>query len=142
MDSSHETSTEAFEDGPITPSRIAAIAALFDVIAFTAIGYIALESPLIGAFSGLLVGTGVYCFLPIFMLSESRGGLEAMADEQGSPFQSLHRVAAGLALSGGGIIPIAVMFMELDPFIAATAGIIAAVVLYIPLSFVLPNAKL
>ncbi len=100
MDSSHETDIEAFEEGPITPSRIALIAALFDVVAFTAIGYIALESPLIGAFSGLLIGTGVYCFLPIFFLSESRGGLEAMADDrEGSPFQSLHRLAAGMALS-------------------------------------------
>ncbi len=34
------------------------------------------------------------------------------------------------------------MFMELEPFIAATAGIVAAVALYVPLAFVLPNAKL
>ncbi|MXV61753.1 hypothetical protein GS429_06670 [Natronorubrum sp. JWXQ-INN-674] len=142
MEQTHETGTESFEDGPITPTRIAMAAALMDVVAFAIIGHIALDDIAIGGITGLMVGLGVYCFLPLFLLADEDGlGTLAPADDA-APLRGFHRLAAGLALSGGGMVLFATGFMELELFVGLAAAVVATGVGYLTIGFVLPNAKL
>lgn len=131
---------DPFEDGPVTPKRLAAFFGAMDIGVFTVVGYMLFEDPLLGGLAGLFVGGGIFLFLPAFIAgSEADGGLEAL-ESGGHPFRSLHRVAAGFALSAGGIGLLSWAFVQESVPIALGVGVLIAVGLYIPLAFLLPNA--
>lgn len=133
---------DPFEDGPVTPTRLAAFFGAMDIGAFTMVGYMLFDNPFLGGLAGLFVGGGIFLFLPAFIAgSEADGGLEALESEAGShPFRSLHRVAAGFGLSAGGIGLLSWGFVEESVPMALGVGVLIAVGLYIPLAFLLPNA--
>lgn len=141
-----DTADEAqpFEDSPLTPQRLAAFFGSMDVVVFAVVGYFLFEDPLFGGLAGLFVGTGVFLFLPAFLVSsEEDGGLsELESDADRHPFRSFHRVAAGFGLSAGGIVLLSARMADQSVLVAVGAGVLAAVILYIPLSFAVPNANL
>ncbi|ELZ15145.1 hypothetical protein C477_18195 [Haloterrigena salina JCM 13891] len=114
-----------------------------DVIAFTVMGYIAFDNIVIGAIAGLLVGLGVFCFLPVFMQSGEDDDLEnLMPADDAAPLRGFHRVAAGFALSAAGIVVFATGFGELDTLIGIPTALVAAVGVYLVAGFAMPNAQL
>ena len=131
---------DQFEDSVVTPKRLAAVFGAMDIGAFTMVGYMVFDNPLLGGLAGLFVGGGIFLFLPAFIAgSEADGGLEAL-ESGGHPFRSLHRVAAGFALSAGGIGLLGWAFVQESVPVALGVGVLIAVTLYIPLAFLLPNA--
>lgn len=143
MDDVHETKPDPFEEGPLTPQRIGTAVAIADIAVFAFIGHMTFEGPAIGALAGLFVGGGVYLFLPLFMLSGPNDGLENMAPAgEEHPFRSFHRLAAGFALAPGGIVLFTTQFAEMEPLLGVAAALATVAVLYVPLAWVFPNAKL
>lgn len=143
MDGQHDTDTDSLEEGPLTPNRFGAIAAIFDVLVFTFVGYFVVGAPLAGALAGLFVGAGIFFVLPVFMWADAAGGLEAMEPaDAGHPLRSFHRVAAGFSLSAGGLACITWLFATPNPLTGALVAIVVAAGLYVPLAWLLPNAKL
>ncbi|AGB15876.1 hypothetical protein Halru_1262 [Halovivax ruber XH-70] len=146
MNSSAETAKEstAFEDGPLTPNLLGAVFGLMDVVAFGAVGFFVFEDPFLGALAGLFVGTGVFLFLPLFVASSTvDGGLDGMeSDADRHPFRGFHRLAAGFALSAGGLSYLSYLFVEQSLVPALPIGLLVAAVVYVSLSFLLPNAEL
>ena len=142
MGSTQETETDSFEDSPITPTQIAAGAAVMDVVAFSAVGYTALDDVAIGGIAGLLVGVGVFCFLPVFMSTGEDGSFEDLAPaDDGAPLRAFHRLAAGFALSAAGMVVLTAGFADFDLLVGLPAGLAAAVAIYLGAGFALPNAK-
>ncbi|MCU4924475.1 hypothetical protein OB905_00555 [Halobacteria archaeon AArc-dxtr1] len=143
MSGTHESETTAFENGPLTPTRIAGGAAVMDVVVFAAIGYLVFENVLVGGLSGLLVGLGVYLILPVFFQSGEDGELSDLVPENdAAPLRGFHRLAAGYALSASGIVLFASAFAEFELYIGVLGAIVAAAVIYIAAGFVMPNAQL
>lgn len=132
-----------FEDSPVTPNRLAGFLGAMDIGVFTLVGYMVFDNPLLGGLAGLFVGGGIFLFLPAFIAgSEADGGLEALeSDAGGHPFRSLHRVAAGFALSAGGIGILSWAFVQESVPTALGVGVLIAAGLYIPLAFLVPNAN-
>lgn len=135
---------DPFEDSPLTPQRLAAVFGAMDVVMFAVVGYFLFEDPIFGGLAGLFVGGGVFLFLPLFLASsESDDGLAELESEADRhPFRSFHRFAAGFSLSAGGLVLLSARMAEQTVLLAVGAGVLAAVVLYIPLAFALPNAEL
>ena len=143
MESTHETETNAFEDGPLTPTRIGVAAGTMDVVVFTAMGYITFDNVAIGGITGLLVGLGVFCFLPVFVQPGEDNGLgDRVPDDDTAPLRGFHRVAAGFALSTAGIVLFATGFVEIDLLVGVPAALAAAVGVYLVAGFAMPNARL
>ncbi|SDQ24509.1 hypothetical protein [Natronobacterium texcoconense] len=143
MVQTQETDATAFEEGPITPTRIGLAAGVMDVLIFAVVGYIALENVAIGGISGLLVGIGVFLFLPIFMLADEDGELEDLAPENDdTPLREFHRLAGGFAFSAAGIILLATGFAEMEFLVGLPAALVAGSVVYLGAGFVMPNAQL
>lgn len=143
MDGTHETSTDTFEDGPLSPTLFGAMAGGFDIVVFTIIGRMTFGDPVLGGIAGLLVGLGVFLFLPLFMLSSESGGLEAMAPaDDGAPLRGFHRLAAGLACSAAGLLVFTWGFIESDLVVGLPAALLAGGVVYLGAGFLLPNARL
>lgn len=145
MSSSTETPPEQdpFENSPLTPNLLGAAIGIMDIVVFTMVGYIVLEDLLLGAIAGILVGTGAALFVPvIFAGSAADGGLAELESETDRhPFRSFHRLAAGMALSSGGISYFAVLFAEETLTLALPVGLLVAAVGYVVLAFVFPNAN-
>ncbi|NUB90653.1 hypothetical protein HTZ84_14595 [Haloterrigena sp. SYSU A558-1] len=142
MESARETESNSFGDGPLTPTRIGAAAGTMDVVVFTVMGYITFDTVAIGAIAGLLVGLGVFCFLPVFMQSGEDDDLEdLMPADDAAPLRDFHRVAAGFALSAAGIVVFATGFGELDTLVGIPAALVAAVGVYLVAGFAMPNAQ-
>ncbi|MDJ1431325.1 hypothetical protein [Halostagnicola sp. A-GB9-2] len=138
MDGTHGSEAEGFENTPLTPTRLGAAAAVFDIVAFTFIGYLVLEDPALGAVSGLLIGLGVYQFLPLMMQPD---GLESNEDSaSGNPVRGYHRLAGGYGLSVAGLVFFAVGFAEFELLVGVPAALVAGAVVYIVAGFVFPNA--
>ncbi len=137
MDATHESESKGFEDTPLTPTRIGLIACVGDIVIFTVLGFVAFEDPALGALAGILVGVGVYQFLPIFLQTENFEDMEA---KSGSPVRRFHRVAAGLGLSAAGIIVFGWGIAEADLAIGIPAALVLAAVIYLVAGFVIPNA--
>lgn len=144
MESTRESETNSFEDSPVTPTRIAAMAAVMDVVVFAAVGHLVLEDIAIGGIAGLLVGIGVFCFLPIFMHVGEDESFEALApiDADGAPLRAFHRLAAGFALSSAGMVLLATGFAEVELVVGLPAALAAAVGVYLVAGLALPNAQL
>ncbi|GAB3668119.1 hypothetical protein [Halopiger thermotolerans] len=142
MGSTQETGTDSFEDSPVTPTRIAAAAAVMDVVVFATVGYLALDDIAIGGIAGLLVGAGVFCFLPLFMHVDEDGALEELAPvDDGAPLRAFHRLAAGFGLSSAGIVLLATGFAEVGLAVGLPAALAAAAAVYLVGGFALPNAQ-
>lgn len=142
MDETHDTAADPFEDGPITPERLAGFFAVVDVVIFTIVAHLIAERPAVGALAGLFVGAGVFLFLPIIVQTGEDGDLEQLEpDDPGHPLRSFNRVAAGFALSSGGIVVLVPLFTDLNPFLGVPAGLAVSVALYVPLAWALPNAQ-
>lgn len=132
MEPARETGTDSLEDGPITPTRIAAGAAAMDVVAFSAVGYIALDDVAIGGIAGLLVGVGVFCFLPVLMAADEDESFEDLAPaDDGAPLRAVHRLAAGFALAAAGMVVLTAGLAEFGIAVGLPAGLAAAVASYL-----------
>lgn len=133
--------TDPFEDGPLTPQRLAAVFGTMDIVMFAVVGYFLFEDPLLGGLAGLFVGGGVFLFLPSFLVDSDadEGRAPSESDPDGHPLRSFHRVAAGLGLSAGGIILLSVVMIEEPAALALGIALLVAAVLYVPLALVLPN---
>ncbi|SFB68475.1 hypothetical protein SAMN05444422_101150 [Halobiforma haloterrestris] len=142
MEQTQERDTAAFEDGPITPTRLGAAAGVMDVVVFAAVGYLTLENPAIGAIAGLSIGIGVFLFLPLFVVAGEDGTLEDLAADDGAPLRAFHRLAGGFAFSAAGLVLFATGFAELAPLTALPAALLAGSVVYLGTGFALPNAGL
>ncbi|EMA41682.1 hypothetical protein [Halobiforma nitratireducens] len=133
----------AFEEGPITPTRIGLVAGMMDVVVFAAVGYIALEDVATGGISGLLVGIGVFLFLPLFMAVDEDGEFSELAPAtDGTPLREFHRLAGGFGFSAAGMVLLATGFAELELLVGLPAALLAGVVVYLGAGFVMPNAQL
>lgn len=143
MDDARNTTADPFGDGPITPERLATLFAVVDLAVFTFVGYLIFDQPAIGALAGLFVGTGVYLFLPLFLRAGEDGDLEDLEpDDPGHPLRTFNRLAAGFAISPGGIVILMPLFADANPFLGIPAGIAVSAVLYVVLAWVLPNPQL
>lgn len=144
LESDAADGAEPFEDSPLTPQRLAAFFGSMDVVVFAVVGYFLFEDPLIGGLAGLFVGTGVFLFLPSFLVSsEDDGGLsELEPDADRGPLRTFHRVAAGFGLSAGGMVLLTVRMTQESALLALGAGVLVAAVLYVPMSLAMPNAEL
>lgn len=116
---------------------------VMNVVAFSAVGYIALGSVAYGAIAGAFGGVGSYLFLPWFMgisavqeQSEADIGFAA-ASEQVSASSQLGVLGAGL--EAGTILMLAVGFAleEPDLLIGSGAPLAAMLVVYVTWSMVL-----
>lgn len=143
MESARETESNSFGDGPLTPTRIGAAAGAMDVVVFAMMGHFSFDNVAIGGIAGLLVGLGVFCFLPVFMQSGEDGDLEdSVPADDTAPLRGFHRLAAGFALSAAGIVLFATGFVGMDPFVGVPAALVAAVGVYLVGGFAMPNAQL
>ncbi|WP_049926305.1 hypothetical protein [Halopiger goleimassiliensis] len=142
MGSTREHETDSFEESPITPTRLGAAAAVMDVVVFAAVGHLALDDVAIGGIAGLLVGIGVFCFLPLFVHADGDGSFEELASAgDGAPLRAFHRLAAGFALSAAGLVLLATGFAELEIVVGLPAALAVAVAVYLVAGFALPNAR-
>lgn len=142
MESAQETEADSFEDSPIPPTRIAAAAGVMDVVAFSVVGYAALDDIAIGGIAGLLVGVGVFCFLPVFMSADEDSSFEELAPaDDDAPLREFHRLAGGFSFAGAGMLLLAAGFAEVDLLVGLPGALAAAVVIYLGAGFALPNAR-
>ena len=143
MDEIRDAPADPFGDGPVTPERLATLFASVDVIAFAFVAHLIADRPAIGALAGLFVGTGVFLFLPLVLRAGEDGDLERLEpDEPGHPLRSFNRLAAGFAISPGGIVMLVPLFTGMNPLLGIPAAIVFSAVLYVPLAWALPNPQL
>lgn len=143
MEGAHDTDATSVEEGPVTPTRIGLGAGVMDVVVFAAVGYIALENVAIGGISGLLVGIGVFLFLPLFMMVDEDDELAELApDVDDAPLREFHRLAGGFAFSAAGMILLASGFAEMELLVGLPAALLAGCVVYLGAGFAMPNARL
>lgn len=142
MEHSQNADRDPFEESPLSPTRIGLLAAVFDVVAFSAVGHFALDDVAIGAATGLVLGLGVFLFLPVIIQSGEGGDWEAMApaDDPG-PLRSFHRFAAGFACAATALSFFALMFADMELLVGIPAALVAGAVVYLGAGFALPNAK-
>lgn len=132
-------------DERLTPTQYAiALGAFFALIP------IVMLRPLLGQAAaittGVSLGTGVALLLQLFMWTEVKGTLTEMEpDDVGNAlrFRSFHQLAAGFALMIGGTStpPLWAMFTTGFSVVGLLATLLVAAVLYLPLAWALPNAK-
>ncbi|QSG03276.1 hypothetical protein [Natranaeroarchaeum sulfidigenes] len=116
---------------------IGAAGAVMNLVAFSAVGYLALESVAYGVIAGVFGSVGSYLFLPWFMgISAVQ---EQVEEEIGFTEASRHVPASaqlgvlGAGLEVGSIVAIGVglSLAEPDPLIGAGAAIAATLVIYL-----------
>ena len=128
-----DSAADADSDASVSLSQVAWIAAVGDVAAFTAIGWILFEDAVFGLAIGVLVGAGIGLFLHWMDAPE--------ADVEGpTPARGGRNLgAAGAALTTGGIVAFALRFaLPGEPLLALAAGVVLAAIEYVVLSQVLP----
>lgn len=112
--------------------------AVVQVVAFTAVGFIALDSIVYGAIAGLCSGVGTYYFIPWFLALqadhsdsvEEVGFVEAVSRAEGDTRMAVF----GFGLDVGSVMMLTAGFSlpDADPLLGA--GIVLAVVLAVHLA--------
>lgn len=130
-------------DDDVVPSLLPPIAGLVTLAALAGAGFVATESPLASIAAGALTGAGTYLMLPYTIrraaVENGDRSEDDMSGEETLARGGFHPGAAGYALSGSGIVVLAVMFVVEDPLLAVPAGVAIAVLEYTVLSRVLPR---
>jgi len=130
-------------DDEVVPSILPPIAGLFTFGALAGVGFLAVESALVGIVAGALSGTGTYLMLPYTIRRAAIENGELSEDDLGGEENlargGFHPGAAGYALSTSGIVVIAVMLAMEEALVAVAAGVALPIAEYTVLSRVLPH---
>jgi hypothetical protein len=122
-------------DSVLAPERLGQVAFVLMVPVFAYLGYVLFDDLLFGGLVGLLVGAGIFLFLPYFIYREVVQKGNATDIDGGYA----RRAAVGIGLASGGMVAIAMRFVFegalLLPFAVA---ILYTLVIYVPLDYALP----
>lgn len=133
-----EDSEPSWEDTPLTPNRIGAIAGAWDLVVFPVVTYVVFEEIVTGLVAGALVGVGMFLFLPYAMRSNESSESGGQTVGGGQQIRRFNRGAAGFAVSVSGMLFLTWRFAT-DEWLLGLAGVpVVAFVGYVVLSTILP----
>ncbi len=125
------------DDGPVGPAAVGGVAA---VVTFGMLAYVTVllfDRIAVGVLVGALSGAGIFLTVPYTI---RRGDPEYARDAHPNLARSFHPGAAGYALSGAGVVALALLFVFETPLLPVAVALSLALVEYVVLSRVLPRA--
>ncbi|WP_135365393.1 hypothetical protein [Halosimplex halophilum] len=125
------------DDGPVGPAAVGGVAA---VVTFGMLAYVTVllfDRTALGVVVGALSGVGIFYTVPYTI---RRGDPEYASDAHRNLARSFHPGAAGYALSGAGVVALALLFVFEDALLSVAVALTLALVEYVVLSRVLPRA--
>jgi len=128
---------ESIDESVVSPSLVGGAAALltFGMLAYVTV--LLFEQLAVGVLVGALSGVGIFYTVPYTI---RRGDESYVRDDHQNLARSFHPGAAGYALSGAGVVVLALLFVLENPFVPVLVALALAMTEYVVLSRVLPRA--
>ncbi|SEW23537.1 hypothetical protein [Natrinema salifodinae] len=142
MSGSSDAGAESDGEAGLSPNLIALAVGAVDVPVFAYVGLVLFGEAAFGAAVGLVIGLGMYLFLPAVIADDQASADDGDEFEPIAPSErvrTFHRTAAGLALPPAGILLLTWRFVSDSLLIGVLVTLVLTTVIYLSLAVLLPR---